>query len=202
MNKKPYTALIPPHIGVVPINGFGPKDPARRQKLWRDNSQVSGQSLFAWSISPMVREYQIIARNVDGTPKLTPIESMAAYNTYSLSAMSFYREHHFAFPFGIPYLETVTVGPEDFEINLGGITPAIDYPVVVQSHQVLIWLNGELFVMDYQDAAKAFRPPVNGVASRLDLIGKTLNRSDMTPEGKLSAIRKLVTDYDAPVALA
>lgn len=182
---------------------FPPEFSDRPKKLWRDNSLLWAGGFWGF-LSGGTKSYKVIARKLDGTPKLVPIESKEAYETYSDAAMRTYRENAFYFNQlgGVPYLEEITLTTEVAkEFNFAENNILVDYPVDLRPGQLLEARGNEVLVWEYQDFAKEMRPPVTTPQGVLEGVKKVLD-SPMPPTDKILAIRKLVTNYSPEIKLA
>lgn len=180
---------------------FPPEFSDRPKKLWRDNSLLWAGGFWGF-LNGGTKSYKVIARKLDGTPKLTPIESKEAYDTYSDAAMRTYRENAFYFPNGVPFLEDVTLTNEVAqEFNFAENNILVDYPVDLRAGQLLEARGKDVLVWEYQDFAKAMRPPVNGATEVIAAVQAVIATQNMTPENKILAIRKLVTNYTPEIKL-
>lgn len=189
------------HETLKPWNGTGlPGDPRRKFKPWRDNDLVDSQG--GWNFSgnwwdsieggSSERAYDFIAKDENGKVLLTPIESAPAYNTYSQSALNSYREFKFMFPQGIPYVVKHTIDEDDKEINFVGTRPGFDYPIKVESNQMLVVVEGAVGIVDYQEFNKNARPAVKTDEERIALVKKLVD-APMNASDKVAAILAAVT---------
>jgi len=165
-----------------------PGNPARPKKFWRDNSVTA-----AWWM-PSGQTYTMLARNADGSAKLTPVGSEAFLRSYtSLSVVNTYRQYSFLFPQGVPYTVQREVAAEDADLNFVGTDPAIDYPLSVWANHMLVIEGGQVVVYDYQEFARTKSVPATLTTDqRLMAIANVL-RSAMQRDAQLAAIREICT---------
>ena len=171
-----YYATLEAYIGAV---GTGAnKNPARRPKPWRDNTLLYTTGHW-WDVPSLegVKQYRTFATDANGSLLLTPIESQAAYETYSLSVIGTYREHKDLFPDGVPYLVTIELSKQEAsEFNYGGIGQPWGVPVVLNSDT--------LVAMDSDGRWKAIQYQKFGEMQKTAL---------STPDAMFDAIEKIVT---------
>lgn len=206
---QPYTSLIPKHIAWYPdVATFArsgmvaPIDNTRPQKLWRDNSPAA-PGLYWASLSASARPYSFIARDQNGTPLLTPIDSPDFYRTYSATmaqdaVVRTYREFSFMFTAGVPYLAQGAVTAPNADLNLGSNGITIDYPVELGSNIMLILEGNSVVAYDYQNFLRMAKPPQMPDAERVKLIDQ-VRQSGMPADQQIKAIRAICTDWHPQV---
>lgn len=164
---QPLTAIIPAGIwwcrdvahaaekGIIGMPGRADKP----KQFWRDNSAINTGAW--WETPAPTRTYKMLARNADGSPKLTPLFSPEFYACYtSLSVVNLYRQYAFLFEQGVPYLVPVTLPTEQAaDLNFIGTNPATDYPLDLWANHMLDARTGTVMVWDYQEFAAANRVP-------------------------------------------
>ena len=213
MTTKPYTALIPGRIAWIPERDvrLGQFDPLKPSHLWRDNSLTGAWAWGGgpwWDPKPVTGSvtYRVIARNPNGSPKLTPIpqrnETGPAfdpfYGTYSfsISLVMAYQNFAFAFPGGVPYLEDLVADASQVkDINLPpvGQRPTWDYPVELRPDHLLIVQAGEVVAVQYQEFGVELRPPMETDAERMRHI-RLIIAAGGTDTDMVQKIRLIVTN--------
>lgn len=209
MTTRPYYKLSPAWITVdLFAKPEYPSDASKPARLWRDNmlAQQAQALSFEWwapAALPGTKEYRVIARNADGSPKLTPIDSPEFYATYALvpnsTVVTTYRAFKFKFPLGVPYLETVVVPCNDAkDENPLGSKPAIDYPIILPDDTMLIMgVSGGVEAVNYQEFAAANRPTMQTDDERLAAINRVIMAGG-TATDVVQKIRLIVTNAVGP----
>lgn len=167
-----------------------PDYPNRRPKFWRDDMVL----LRLWDTGP--REYKVIARNDDGSVKLTPIGSKLYYDTYtSLNQTRVYEQYSGSFPAGVPYLEKMVVPEEDVDLNFGGVGKPYDYPFKLEAGFILVpQPSGDPQAWGYQEFAGAVSVPASmTLADRRSRIARIASNTAINDTAAIQAIRELVT---------
>lgn len=174
-----------------------PSDTSKPTKLWADlGVQWFPQRLFE------IQYYTVLALNADGTPALTPIESDAAYKTYSSTVMNTYREYKYNFPNGIPYVKTLGlmgVEAKDYNVVGGQNFAPYGYPIQVGTNQMLVIINGQIAVVDYQAYIKAVTPQINySDEDKVQMVTQILANTSMSASNKIAMIRKFIQNIPTP----
>lgn len=197
---RPITSLIPPGIAWYPTvadfakaGGIGmPGDKAKPRKMWRDNSAVYSGGWFSSLIGS--RSYRMLARNADGSPKLTSMTSPEFYATYSTSVVNEYRRWAFLFQSGVPYVVDVEVAADQAaDLNLIGTEPAVDWPLVLNADTMLVPNGNDVQVWGFEEFAAANRvPPQINNAMRRQLCLRAL-QSSAPDDAAIQQVREIVT---------
>lgn len=203
MNIRPYVESTPPHIRTFrdradwgSQSSVAPRNPNAPLQFWADTT-LSGVTGFDWNtfLTPGTRAYRFIARDENGKPKLTPINSMEFYATYStsLSIVATYREFSFMFPLGVPYLEEKQIPTsEAMIVNVeGGTLPVRDYPVEFRTDTMFVIdpKTGDVGVIHYQEFTKSARSVVALTDDQKVATIRGICDSLMPAAAKLEAIR-------------
>lgn len=198
-----YWRQSPNLAGTIPTGPTG-----GRRKRWRDNQaaallqqqqQAGGRFWGGFqSAAPLVREleYSVLARDESGRLLLTPVESMAAYQTYSQTIMGVYRQFKHWVQAGVPYLIKMRLPIEAAAaLNFADQGPEVAVPVEIGAGTILIPDGaGDCIVyLNYQDFLREARAPENWtVEERLQRIDQ-VRASGQPADAQFSAIRDICT---------
>lgn len=178
-----------------------PRDPNKPTKLWADVSLTYGGP-FTWNWGAFVNEnvsYKFVAKDTAGFVRLTPIESMPAYESYGQNGMSILREHAYMFPQGVPFYERKSFTKDAaLEINIAGnpALPPVDFPVSDGSYILIPTRDGKnVEFYPYEEFLAMAKPPKMTDEQRLVVVQGILNTAVMTPTAKIQAIRKAITNF-------
>ncbi len=198
---QPLTSIIPPGIwwcrDVVHAAEKGfigmPGDRAKPKQFWRDTGAINTGAW--WDAPAPTRTYKMLARNTDGTPKLTPLFSPEFYATYvHLSVVNLYRQYAFLFPQGVPHLVPVTVPTEQAaDLNFVGTDPAVDYPIEIGANHMLDARTGVVMVWDYQEFAAAHRVPAGTSNAQRRAAVARIVAGPGTDDAVIAQVREIVT---------
>lgn len=203
MNRKPYTGLIPAHVtwfrdridwglknrDIAPSNILAPI------QFWSDTT-INPEQLQRYGVTHL--RYMRIARDASGKPKLCAIDSPEFYATYAgnNAVIETYREFRAYFPFGVLYLETMSVPVEQAAtVNVdGGNGQVRDYPIELPSWAMLIedLDTKEAAFVHYQDFIKAMRAKPLTADQKYEAVARIMIDSKRTVEQKLADIRVVV----------
>lgn len=215
MGFRPLTDLIPRDIAYYPTEeqyigavGTGAnKNPARRPKQWRDNSLLwtSGN----WWDTPSldgVKSYRTFAVDGNGALLMTPIESMQAYETYSLTVINTYREYKDLFPGGVPYLVTIELPKsEASEFNYGGTGAPVGLPVVLNSDTIVAMdSDGKWKAIQYQEFTQKMKTNLATPEAMFDAIKKVVVATETQGRSKadaVSAMRRILISPPTQVVI-
>lgn len=199
MGFRQLTDLIPREIAYYPTMenyigavGTAPnQNSARRPKPWRDNSLLWSTGNW-WDVPTLegVKQYRTFAVDAGGNLMLTPIESPAAYETYSLTVINTYREHKDLFPAGVPYLVTIELPKaEASEFNYGGTGQSWGLPVVLNSDiLVAIDADGKWKAIQYQEFAQKQKAALTSPDAMFDVIEKIVVATKQQGRSKADAV--------------
>lgn len=216
MSFKPYTDLIPSNIKwFKDLADFGkgglitiPGNPNQRYRPWMDQSAANYTKDFFsgfYSNSTKSRTYNIIKRDLNGAPQLTPINSPEFYETYASGDsqnppnINAYRQYSYMFSAGVPFTQKVTLAYDQNKLDEPNFTGfkvngvGWDYPVFVKPTDMLVVVNGEVQTIDVYDFLKMVSVRDVSFEEKLELVSNLLDRNDMTAKDKCSAIHEVTT---------
>lgn len=203
--EVPYYATEEQYIGAV---GTGAnKNPARRPKPWRDNSLLwNGGNWWDMPSLDGTKSYRTFAVDANGALLLTPIESMQAYETYSLSVINTYREYKDLFPGGVPYLVTIEVPKaEAVEFNYGGTGQPWGVPVALNSETLIAMdSDGKWRAIQYQEFVQKMKTNLATPEAMFDAIEKVVVATKTQGRSKsdaVSAMRRILISPPTQVVI-